>query len=338
MNYPFVSVIVLSYQGKDIIGKCLKKILKSNYPSFEVVVVDNGSTDGTSAYVKRNFKNVRIIRSEKNLGFGGGNNLGFRKTRGKYVAFVNSDAEISKTWLRELVNTAERDDAIAVVGGAVYHSLNFKGTPVTGFLANFITKSVSVLTSEERDVLFFQGAAFLVRRSSFAKPFDETYYLYYEEAFIGMTAVSKGFRVMVNPDAKALHLHPGYTIRKTMTDREWKFYGERNNIINFVRFFSPQSLILLSPIVLVALTNLLVSAILKLQIGYAFFRLGVWLYLLTHPEIIRKARRSSLRSKTVPDQEFFKLFVAEKLKVNSLGDFVLAAFQVYLKLIYRFLK
>jgi len=102
-----VSVIILNWNGKHHLERCLSSVLEQTYSNFEVILVDNGSTDGSVEFVRGRFPEVRIIWNEENLGFAAGNNAAIIATRGDYVATLNNDTQVDPHWLSELVNAAE---------------------------------------------------------------------------------------------------------------------------------------------------------------------------------------------------------------------------------------
>lgn len=104
---PFVSIILLNFNGKDYTIDCVNSILKSHYPKFEVLLIDNASTDNSYAVLRKKFqknKKVRIFRSDTQLHFTGGHNFGARKARGGKLILLNNDTIVEKNWIRELVN------------------------------------------------------------------------------------------------------------------------------------------------------------------------------------------------------------------------------------------
>ncbi len=98
------SVIIVTYNHREYMEDCLSSVLEND--PLEVIVVDNNSEDGTAEFIEENFPEVKLIRSFRNLGYGGGNNLGVRYAKGKYVVILNPDTRVEKNWLEELI---ERD-------------------------------------------------------------------------------------------------------------------------------------------------------------------------------------------------------------------------------------
>ncbi|MER3405776.1 MAG: hypothetical protein C4289_11980, partial [Chloroflexota bacterium] len=112
MSLPRVSVIVLNWNGRHLLPPTLQALLRTDYPNFEAVVVDNGSTDGSPELVRRAFPQVRLIQTGRNLGFAGGNNAGIGPTLGEYVVLLNSDTQVTPGWLTPLVDAAEADPRV----------------------------------------------------------------------------------------------------------------------------------------------------------------------------------------------------------------------------------
>ena len=114
---PFVSVIILNYNGKDYLANCLDSVLKCRYSNFEVLLVDNASTDNSMETAQQIFSGdprLRIIKNPSNLGFSGGNNAGYTHCRGDYVVFLNNDTVVEVDWLASLVSALQSDPTIGL--------------------------------------------------------------------------------------------------------------------------------------------------------------------------------------------------------------------------------
>lgn len=111
---PFVSVIVLNYNGLVFLDRCFSSLEQLSYPrdAFEVILVDNASSDRSVPFVQQRFPWVHIIRNRVNLGFAGGNNAGIRESRGDYIALLNNDTRVERDWLTELVKVCEEDSGV----------------------------------------------------------------------------------------------------------------------------------------------------------------------------------------------------------------------------------
>ena len=208
------SVIVLSWNGMEYLEDCLDAVLAQEYPDFEVIVVDNGSSDGSADFVERLYPQVRLIRNERNLGFAAGNNVGLRAARGDALVLLNQDAVVEPGWLEVLV-TALEDPTIGMVGckllypdGTIQHAGGRivdsrgssrhigRGEPDTG----------QYDTMEEVD--FVTGAALALSRDTLARvgPLDEGFApAYYEDTDWSYRVREVGLRVVYCPTAVATH-------------------------------------------------------------------------------------------------------------------------------------
>lgn len=105
-----ISIMVLNWNGKKYLKDCFTSLENQTYSNFEIVLIDNGSKDGSLEYVKSNFPEVKILALGKNLGFAEGNNKGIKSAKGKYVFILNNDTKVDKNCLEKLVEVAESDD------------------------------------------------------------------------------------------------------------------------------------------------------------------------------------------------------------------------------------
>ena len=123
--HPSVLVLILSYNGKNFLIDAVQSYLDCEYPNFKVAVIDNGSTDGTEDFIRNNYPNVVFMRSEKNLGYSGGMNLGlvyaFEQNNYDYVLITNNDVIADKQIITALVETATANPGTAFTTGKVYY-------------------------------------------------------------------------------------------------------------------------------------------------------------------------------------------------------------------------
>src|SRR5262249_24744515 len=102
-----VSVVVVNFNGRQRLPGCLESLRRQTYPLVEIVVVDNGSTDGSTAYVAETFPEAHVVALPRNVGFASGCNEGIAVARGEYIGTLNNDARAEPRWIEELVRAAE---------------------------------------------------------------------------------------------------------------------------------------------------------------------------------------------------------------------------------------
>ncbi|MBI5033450.1 MAG: glycosyltransferase family 2 protein [Chloroflexi bacterium] len=119
MTTPFVSVIIVNYNGAHFLTDCLNALHAQTYPNqcFEVIVSDNGSTDGSLELLQTSYPWVKVIDNQCNLGFASGNNVGIKQAQGQYVVLLNNDTAPTAQWLASLVTLAENNPEAGIITG-----------------------------------------------------------------------------------------------------------------------------------------------------------------------------------------------------------------------------
>ena len=163
MPKPLVSVIVLNHNGVLYLGKCLKSIQSQTYADFEVIVVDNASSDGSVQYVRENFPSVRIIGNDGNLGYALANNEAAKLASGDYMLFLNVDTWVRPDLLERLVSKVSSDSRIGVCA-CTQLSYDAMVTLNSGLTADLLSYPSGQTTSE---ILYADGASLFVSKSIF---------------------------------------------------------------------------------------------------------------------------------------------------------------------------
>jgi len=208
------SVIVLAWNGREYLETCLNAVFAQDYPDFEVIVVDNGSTDGSADFVAERFPQARLIRNERNLGFAAGNNVGLRAATGDVLVLLNQDTQVQPGWLRAMV-TALADPTIGIVGckllypdGTIQHAGAYL-TDVRGSPEHIGWREPDRgQYNQSLDVEFVTGAALGLTRITLERIgyLDEGFApVYYEDVDWCYRAREAGLRVVYWPDAVAIH-------------------------------------------------------------------------------------------------------------------------------------
>jgi len=109
-----ISVVILNWNGKKVTADCLDSVKGQTFKNYEVILVDNASDDGSCGYLKKKFPFVKLIRNEENLGYAGGNNVGVKSARGKYILILNNDVILDRSFLSELWKNRNKADILGV--------------------------------------------------------------------------------------------------------------------------------------------------------------------------------------------------------------------------------
>jgi GT2 family glycosyltransferase len=252
---PLVSAIVLNYDGGAVVAEAVASLLVQDHEPLEVIVVDNGSRDGSAAALEQRFgERIRLITAGRNLGFGAGNNLGIAAAAGEHVVLLNNDAVAAPWMVRELVAAAESSPRIGMVAPKVLLHGTRDLIDTTGHLLypDGLNRGRGRLERDSgqydgcREALFPSGAAALYTRAMLGDvgAFDPTLFLYGDDAELGLRARLAGWECAFAPRALAYH-------RYSMSSGPWSslkaFYVERNRVAVLLRHF-PLSLVLLSPL------------------------------------------------------------------------------------------
>ncbi|HYS02978.1 MAG TPA: glycosyltransferase family 2 protein [Candidatus Eisenbacteria bacterium] len=249
MNWPSVAIVALNWNGREHLADCLASLAAQTYGGpFQVVLADNGSTDGSVDFVRERFPSVRIVRAERNLGFAGGNNLAARQVDAEVVAFVNNDTRAEPAWLEELVAVLTQAPELAAVGGKIVNwdgsRLDFVGggATLTGFGLQFDHGEARSPHDHERDILFACGGSMAIWRKVFLEVggFDEDYFAFYEDVDLGWRLWLAGYRVRYAPRSVVHHRHHG-TSRRIAPERLAVLY-ERNALFTIFKNYDDRHL------------------------------------------------------------------------------------------------
>ena len=214
-SHPPVCVIVLNYNGLAFNEACLRSLAGTTYPAMRLLLVDNGSDDGSVEWVERNRKDVAVLRTGINGGWAAGNNAGIRRAladEASYVWLLNNDTEVEPDCLARLVETAERDARIGLVSPQIRcfadrERVWFEGGEVSREALMVRHCELPRFRTLRIDGRYVSGCAMLVRRDVFDRVglIDERFFMYYEDADFCLRASEAGFRSEVVPEAVLYH-------------------------------------------------------------------------------------------------------------------------------------
>jgi GT2 family glycosyltransferase len=236
-------VIIINHDGYSWLRPCLESVRRQQVRGgCEVLVVDNGSTDGSQDLIRREFPDCTLLEAGRNLGFAGGNNLGLRAGIGEYLVLLNNDTAVRPGWLQALIDAAESDPEV----GAVTAKLLYAGRPGT-------IQSAGTELHEDggggdrgsgeiddgqynrlEEVFGLNGASALLCRRALEDVglLDEAFFMYYEDTDLSWRLRLRGWKILYQPAAEVYHVHAA-------SSREWSpfftFHADRNRLLMLLK-------------------------------------------------------------------------------------------------------
>lgn len=247
-EYPRVIVLLLSYNGKELLEDSISSYISNDYPNFKVIVIDNGSNDGTKEYVENNWPQVKVLRTEKNLKYSGGFNLGlkyaFDEQNADFVLISNNDVKADTKVIQSCVDVAVQDEHIAFVTGKVYYYDNPNVFQTVGknfdpFWWNGGNIGRGEIDNGQydnvRELVWCDDIFWLVNRKVYKElgGYDTEFAFQAEDFDWQARAKKSGFKIYYTPHAKIWHKE-SMTIGKTSPFKA--YYDARNSNIVHMRY------------------------------------------------------------------------------------------------------
>ena len=319
-NKPMVSIIIPHWNGIDVLSECLESLQKTHYSDYEVIVVDNASSDKSAEWIKENHSNIVLVQNEINYGYAGGCNRGAEIATGDYIVFLNNDTIQDQHWLTPLVNRMESDSTIAAIqpkilnyfqrnlfdyaGGAGGHMdiFCFPFTKGRLFLFQEIDKGQY---NTAKPCFWASGTAIMVRKDKFEKAggFDEIFFAHMEEIDLCWRFHAMGFQVWSEPKSIVFHKN---AVSMPMYSHQKYYLNHRNSqLMLFGNYSLPLTLYL-------GFVRFMLEWI---AFGYALFKLDwnhltgilrAFGWLIFHPHRIWQKRKHFKQLRQIKDKDIIR--------------------------------
>jgi len=320
---PLVSVIVLNWNGKKFLEHCISSLLRQSYSNYEIVFVDNGSTDGSVEFVKDKFGKscrLKILSLNENYGFAEGNNIGCKHAKGKYVIILNNDTEAQPNFIEELVKVAQTDEKVGSVGCRISQYDGKTGyTPIftnKGFIVPFF---LGASTAEGRldnvcgissSNLANCGCAVLYRKDLFdlLGGFDKDFWADWEDHDLGFRINIAGFKSLFTPRTTVLHMGGGSA--GFSKERRTRLY--KNMLFTYIKNFELKTLV----------SHFLFFMFFLLPIGhFAWIFFNEWRLSRKMPFSYDRKAYSSLLEAYIQFLRKLRVFVKKRKRIQKLRKF-----------------
>lgn len=322
-----VSIIIINWNGKNFLKVLLPSIKKNSYKNYEIIIVDNGSTDGSFEYVARNFPKSIIIKNNSNLGFAKANNQGLERAKGEMVLFLNNDTKVTKNFLAVLVNKlnsdkkngacqpkillSERKDTLDSIGSFLTN---------TGFLYHYGFEAKNSKKLDKQIKLFSgKGSCLLFKKKVLDEigNFNEDFFAYFEETDLCWRLWLAGYHVLYIPEAQIFHKSWG-TARK-LKQETINFHSFKNRIASLLLNLGTFNLVKILPVHLITCFFIVFFYLItgKPKIGLAIMQAIYWN--LKHlNEILKKRKLVQIKIRKVGDS----ILLPEIMKNASLAFYL----------------
>jgi len=340
IRLPGVSIIILNYNGIDDTITCLKSLLKTDYPDFEILVLDNGSTSNEAKIIQRsiNSKKLKVFKIGQNLGFTGGNNWLVRRVKSKYFVLLNNDTIVDKFWLKRLVGFAQRKKDGAVFQPKIKLSYDQKRFDYAGACGGYIdyfgypfTRG-RIFESREIDrgqydnparIFWASGAVMLIKKSILEDEdylFDDDFFNYMEEIDFCWRLMNKGYKIYSVPQSVVYHKVAGSAGKNLLKKRFWE---HRNNVLLMLKNLERTDLLIFLTIrpMFELLTYVSYIVQLKFKFALSLFLAHLTLFYMV-PKFVKKRTGNHKKLKDLPvfkGSIVVSYFLENKKTFKSLG-------------------
>jgi GT2 family glycosyltransferase len=287
MHGPRVSVIILNYNGLRFIRRCLDAVLQTDYPDLEIILADNGSTDGSLDWMEGHYRDPRLrsVRLSENWGYAGGNNRAAGAAQGEVLVFLNVDTEVEAGWLDPVVDLFDADQQVGIVQSRLRQMRDPDRLESAGHYLDWLGLSHARGAGtrdqgqyrEVEEVFGAVGAAMAVRRSLFEYlgGFDSSYFCYFEEIDLCWRAWLCGHKTLFAPDSVVYHYRGGSSAGDASSHAHTFFLAVRNRIVSFLKLLEWPLLLIWLPANVMKFAMVAMSALVRrgdARVLFALFR------------------------------------------------------------------
>jgi len=253
MDKPLVSVIIVNYNGARIIEECLYSLYNQTVSQIEIIVLDNNSNDESIQILEKHTDKIKLIKSNSNVGFACGNNIGLSEAKGEFIALLNNDAIANPDWLEKMLQAIQKSRTIGSCGCKIISYYDRERMDSAGLLVSIDglsrgrgrDKPVDEYNQYE-EILIPSGCAALYRREAIDEVgfFDEDFFCYCEDTDLGMRLQLYGWKSVYVPEAIVYHKYSQTSGKYSLFKAQMV---ERNHYW-FVLKNYPLSLVILNPL------------------------------------------------------------------------------------------
>jgi GT2 family glycosyltransferase len=329
---PLLSIIIANLNGKDVLFLCLDSIFNQEFKDFEVILVDNASTDDSVKMIRDFFPSVKIIQLEKNHGYAEANNIGYEHSAGEYILLLNNDAILGKNTLSGLIHEFGEVDHAGVIQSKIILTEN-RGLDECG---SFLTKTGFLLYNglyedpnnpnynKITPVFSVKAVCILTKREIIEKIglFDNDYFVFFEEKDFCHRLWISGYKVFFTPSTEVYHFW-GSTTNPQKSNKvpyEFQFHSYKNRICTYLKNFEIITLIKIMSIHLPLLCGISIYYALSgsPKMSWAIIRAMIW-NIKNLKNTLKKRRNVQNNLRKVRDADILP-FILKKKSMSLIMD------------------
>jgi len=335
MKHPLVSIVLINYNGKFLLERFLPSVANLEYPNYEVIILDNASTDGSSEFIKKKYPQFKVVQNKENSGTAEGSNIGARYARGDWIFWLSNDMELEPMMLNYMLEKVESDHRIGICTCKMRriteegNQLNVIDS-VGGDVDIFGFPYMRGVNQEDRsqwnnsDEIFFSfGGAMLIKREVFKETggYDERTFTLGDDIDLSWRARLLGYKVVVEPKAVLYH-RVSATLGTRFGRSQKRFMSERNTLLMLFKNYSLFALMGIFPIYLLILFGEIIFFLLlgKLVLVRSGINALVW-NIINLKDTLRR-RKEVQNKRAIPESRILCVMKKKSYKINIFFEFL----------------
>lgn len=329
MNF---SIVIVNYNGKKYLSNCLKSIFLNDYHDFEIIIVDNNSTDGSVNFIKNKFSKslnkIKIVTLKKNFGPAFARNEGVKTATGKIICFLDNDTEVDANWLKSALSEFKKDPKIGCIQSKLLlldekDKFDYAGDYLNqfGLLSHRATyKDIDVGQYNKKAIIFSaKSAGMFIRKDVFnlINGFDADYFIYVEETDLCWRSWLKGYKTIYCPTSIVYHGFGGSfkLLKSSFSTKNLRFHGTKNYILTMLKNLSTSKLIKIVPVqIIIFIFFSLYLFFIKFKIKESFYVISGIIWNLKNIKKTLLKRRVIQKNRKITEEKLFSyIFKKESL-------------------------
>ncbi|MEO6694812.1 MAG: glycosyltransferase family 2 protein [Ignavibacteria bacterium] len=316
-----VSIIIVNFNGEKFLKDCFDSLSEQSFEDYEVIFVDNNSEDKSIEFLRQNYDSagIKIYKAEKNLGFAGANNFGFKYCSGKYIVLLNNDTIVEKHWLKNLIECIESDEntgiaqSLVITEGIPLRYYEKNGT--INLLGHNIMDVFEIDSDGTGEIFQANGCSMAIRKSlieSLDGLFPDEYFAYSEDTYLCFKVKFRGLKI-IHTSKSVVHHKGGGTSGKFSF---LFFYQERNRLLNFIIFFSDSFFIKYIPFLILNFIMKIFASFISEKYSASQLLKAYW-WIISNRHWINQKRRSLNLMKAVNEESVLNYLSGKILNGNN---------------------